>query len=48
MTQTLTVPALKTVQLGHTFFLFSVDGKRLHYFAATSHLTRDDEGAVLG
>jgi DGQHR domain-containing protein len=48
MTQTLTVPAVKTVQKDHTLFLFSIDGKQLHQFAAVSQLARDEEGQVLG
>src|SRR5688500_12566304 len=42
------VPAVRVIQNGHTLFLFAVDGKKLHTFAAVSHLSRDEEGQVLG
>jgi DGQHR domain-containing protein len=48
MTKTITVPAVKTTQKGHTLYLFSIDGKQLHEFAAVSQLARDEEGTVLG
>jgi DGQHR domain-containing protein len=48
MARSITAPAVKVVQNGHTLFLLSVDGKQLHTFAAVSQLNRDDEGQVLG
>jgi DGQHR domain-containing protein len=48
MPKALTLPAVKTQQNGHTLYLFSVDGKQLHGFAAVSQLSRDEEGKVLG
>ena len=48
MPESIRVPAVKVGQNGHTLYLFSVDGKRLHEFAAVSHLSRDEEGKVLG
>src|SRR5262249_31257342 len=48
MSQTLTVPAIKTTQKGHTLYLFSIDGKQLHKSAAVSQLTREAEGDVVG
>jgi hypothetical protein len=36
MSNSLTVPAVKGVQKGRTLFLFTLDGKRLHNFAAVA------------